>query len=388
MSALPPAEVAICGAGPAGSALAGLLAREGVDVLVLDRVERPEAVVGESLLPFGNRVLERLGVSLDGFVRKRGAVFTAPGSGAEGVRIDFSEAARPRWTFAHQVRRELFDARLRAAAEAAGARFEVARVTSVQARPGDRIEVGTDRGPVRAGRVVDALGRDGAFGKALGLRRQHPLLRNAARSMWYRGVRPAGPEQEGDIVICCFDGGWFWLIPLGDGVTSVGAVTTRDSGIKGGWEEALARCDAAQARLEGAEPVGPMRGHQDFSAVTERFWGEGWAVCGDAAVFVDPVFSSGVLLGLEGAAGLCEVLLGRGTFEAWQASVLRASKAFETVALSFYDRSFLTVLFAAEHRPAIRAEIVALLAGDVWDHPAPARIAARLGDLARRLERT
>ncbi|MEZ4241045.1 MAG: hypothetical protein R3F59_33770 [Myxococcota bacterium] len=130
-----------------------------------------------------------------------------------------------------------------------------------------------------------------------------------------------------------------------------------------------------------------MRGHQDFSAVTERFFGEGWAVVGDAAVFVDPVFSSGVLLGLEAASGLAEALLGRTSLEAWQASVLRASKAFETVALSFYDRSFLTVLFSSEHQPTIRAEIVALLAGDVWEHPAPARIAARLGDLAARIAR-
>lgn len=388
MSALPSAEVTICGAGPAGSALAGLLAREGVDVLVLDRVERPEPVVGESLLPFGNRVLEQLGVSMDGFLCKRGAVFTAPDDAVDPVRIDFAEAARPTWTSAHQVRREVFDARLRRAAEAAGARFELARVTKVEPRPGDRIEVTTDRGPVRADRVVDALGREGVFGKALGLRRQHPLLRNAARSLWYRGVRQMHPEEEGDILIAYFDGGWFWVIPLGEGLTSVGAVTTKDSGIRGGWEEALARCPAVQARLEGAEPTGAMRGHQDFSAVTERFWGEGWATCGDASVFVDPVFSSGVLLGLEGAAGLAEALLGRRPFEDWQARTLRASKAFETVALAYYDRTFLTVLFSAGHQPTLRSEIVALLAGDVWEHTAPTRIASRLGELAARIERT
>ena len=300
------ADVVVCGAGPAGSALAALLAQAGVDVISIDRRETPGFAVGESLLPFGNRVLEAIGVKMDGFLRKEGAVFTVD---ARSTRIDFSEAARPTWTHAHQVKRADFEARVRQAAVDAGARFVVADVARIEPP-----EVHTSLGIVRGKRVIDAMGRDGMLAKQLGLRRYHPLLRNAARTSWFRGVRRIEPDKEGDIVIACFEGGWFWFIPFADGITSVGSVTTKDSGIKGDWAASLARCPAAQARLEGAEAVSEMRGLQDFSATSEQFFGDDWALCGDAAVFIDPIFSSGVLLGLEGAAGLSEAILGKTTF--------------------------------------------------------------------------
>ncbi|MEQ1508495.1 MAG: FAD-dependent oxidoreductase, partial [Myxococcota bacterium] len=370
-------DVAICGAGPTGSALAALLAKAGRDVVLIDRQPTPGFSVGESLLPFGNRVLEKIGVSMDGFLRKEGAVFTwmpTIDADLQTMRIDFSEAARPTWTAAHQVPRAEFDRRVRQAALDAGARLEVATVKSF-APP----NVVTDRGIVRANRVIDALGREGVLAKQLGMRRFHSQLRNAARTMWFRDVKRFEPEKLGDIVIACFDGGWFWFIPFADGVTSVGSVTTKDSGIKGDWEGALARCASARARLEGAVPVSEMRGLQDFSAVSESFFGDGWAMCGDAAVFIDPVFSSGVLLGLECAAGLADAILGEKSFEDWQTSIVAASKAFESVALAFYDRSFLKVMFAERQDQRVRSEIVALLAGDVVFSPHPGKMASRLG---------
>jgi flavin-dependent dehydrogenase len=130
-----------------------------------------------------------------------------------------------------------------------------------------------------------------------------------------------------------------------------------------------------------------MRGLQDFSASSERYFGDGWALCGDAAVFIDPIFSSGVLLGLECAAGLAEAILGERSFEDWQRSIEQASKAFESAALALYDRSFLTVLFAEKQDPRVRSEIVSLLAGDVVRSTAPGKMAARLGTLARYVER-
>jgi flavin-dependent dehydrogenase len=304
------AEVVICGAGPPGSALAALLAKAGVDVLLIDRQEVPGFSVGESLLPFGNRVLEAIGVRMDGFQQKDGAVFTLDEDGGsepgKTMRIDFSEAARPTWKFAHQVQRADFDARVRQAALDAGARLIVAKVQGF-----DPPCARTDKGIVRGRRVIDALGREGVLAKQLGLRTYHSQLRNAARTMWFEGVRHFPPEKVGDIVIACFDGGWFWFIPFANGVTSVGSVTTKDSGIKGDWEASLARCPSARERLAGAVPVSEMRGLQDFSASSDRYFGDGWALCGDAAVFIDPIFSSGVLLGLECAAGLSEAILGQ-----------------------------------------------------------------------------
>nr|MBA2321378.1 tryptophan 7-halogenase [Deltaproteobacteria bacterium] len=233
-AALAEADIAICGGGPSGSALAALLAKAGRDVLVIERNAEPVFSVGESLLPFGNRVLEAIGVRMDGFQRKEGAVFT---DGDRTTRVAFAEAARPTWTFAHQVPRADFDGRVRRAAIGAGARFVTATVEALA--PPCAV---TDRGIVRANRVIDAMGREGRLSKQLGQRRYHPQLRNAARTLWYRDVRSFPPEVPGDIVISCFEGGWFWLIPFADGVTSVGSVTTKESGIRGDWDAALARC--------------------------------------------------------------------------------------------------------------------------------------------------
>ena len=388
MTVLAEAEVVICGAGPSGSALAALLAKAGVDVVLVDRNEVPPFTVGESLLPFGNRVLQAIGVDLAGFQEKHGAVFTLDeGAGPESspgktTRIAFAEAARPTYTFAHQVQRADFDARVRKAAVDAGARLIIAKVEGFEP-PCAR----TDRGLVRGKRVIDALGREGILSKQLGLRRQHPQLRNAARTMWFRGVQRRDPEVQGDIVIACFDGGWFWFIPFADGITSVGSVTTKDSGIKGDWEAALARCPSARARLVGATPVSEMRGLQDFSASSERYSGDGWALCGDAAVFIDPIFSSGVLLGLECAAGLADAILGKRSFDDWQASIVQASTSFESAALALYDRSFLKVLFSEPQDLRVRSEIIALLAGDVVFSATPGKMAARLGTIARFLDR-
>ena len=135
-----------------------------------------------------------------------------------------------------------------------------------------------------------------------------------------------------------------------------------------------------------------MRGHQDFTAASSRLHGDGWALVGDAAVFIDPVFSSGVLLGLESAHGLAACVLGHDTHDRWEARVRRASGAFEHAALAWYDASFLTVLFSAAERQdeRTRGEIVALLAGDVFDDAStgPVRAAARLTALARHLGRS
>jgi flavin-dependent dehydrogenase len=373
-------EIVVLGAGPTGCTAATLLARAGHDVLVVDPDPEPRKVVGESLLPAGNRVLELLGVSMDGFQVKRGAIFTRDGSAS---RVDFSEANEVRWPTAHQVPRHLFDRRLRACMQEAGARRLVARATGASL-PG-RLE--TDAGPVRADWILDAAGRSMFLARHLGDRHTHPVLRNAAVVRYYRDVRPLPPYEEGDIAIAAFRGGWFWFIPFRGGEWSVGLVTTADARLEGDrWEAALDRSADARARLEGASLVGGSRGVQDFTARAGRFHGEGWALLGDAALFLDPVFSSGVLLGLESAARFVDHFRA-GTLAAYEAELRAAAALLEKVVLAFYDGTFLDVILAPRERQPdrYRGAIIALLAGNVFDrvHPDALAITERFPQVAR-----
>ncbi len=356
------ADIAIIGGGPTGSALATFLARAGRDVLVVEERKEPAMAVGESLLPFGNRVLEMLGVSMDGFIVKHGAVFVRDG---QAGRVDFAEASRPEFTSAHQVKRHDFDGRIRAAARDAGVRWHHARATGAEL-PG---VLHTTDGDVHAGWIIDAGGRTMMLARQLGLRDPHPQLQSAALARHYRNVRTFEPETEGDITICAFENGWTWFIPFADGDVSVGVVMSRRSKIDGDpWAYALAQSPDTAARLEGAEPVTDVQGLQDFSAYASQFHGDGWALAGDAALFLDPVFSSGVLLGLESAERLSRHLL-NGTLENYESEMRRAAKTFERVILAFYDGSFLDVFLSPKelHPENYRRAITSLLCGDVFD---------------------
>ena len=373
------AEVTVLGAGPAGSALATLLARDGVDVLLVDRRDAVDCV-GESMLPWGTRVLEELGMDMSGFYEKHGALFLKDGMPA---RFDFHESLNPRWDHAWQVRRGRFDAQLRELAREAGARFLEAEVTDVTL-PGT---VHTSVGDVETPLVVDALGRRMFLARKLGIRDVHPNLRNAAVARQYRNVRFPESWVPGDIVITTFPGGWGWIIPFGDDVSSVGVVTTPGLHWRGDrWKAARAACPDLDRALEGAEPLTDSHGMQDFTAYARQFSGDGWALVGDAAFFLDPVFSSGVLMCLEGASRLHKHLRS-GTLDAYEDELRRAGKVMEGAVLAFYDGSFLDVAYSdpAYQRDEYRRAVVSLLAGDVFDddNPLACSLANRFQTLAK-----
>lgn len=379
-------DVVVLGAGPAGCCLGVYLAQRGAQVTLVESVERPASVVGESMLPCASRVFEECGLDLDGFQVKRGAVFC---QGGDEVRFDFAEAERPRWTAAWQVQREVFDLRWRARAEAVGCRIRYAEATGVDL-PTRTVQ--TDAGALTAAWIVDAGGRQMWLAQRLGLRVGDPTLRNSAVGTRMSGVRMLGADQPGDITICCIPDGWIWIIPFGDGVASVGCVLNPRSPLRGNAEERLAQALAlspgATARLSGASRVLPLRGLQDFTASASTFSGEGFALVGDAATFIDPVFSSGVLLGLEGARGLAEAMDG-GDLAAWEARYRDAAGVFRRVIDCWYSGDFMTLALAPPllQKPYLRSGIVSLLAGDVFeaDRPAAARMAGRMPALAERV---
>jgi flavin-dependent dehydrogenase len=380
-------DILIVGAGPTGCALGTYLARKGVSVTLLEAIEHPESVVGESMLPCSGPIFEELGFDTSGFVVKHGAVFC---QGGQSVRFDFSEAESPTHTTAWQVQREVFDLRWRELAQAAGCKIVYGKALSADI-PARTLQ--TTEGAMSAGRIVDAAGRGMWLSSRLGLRVADPKLKNSAIGTRYRGVKTLAPDEPGDITICCIEGGWIWIIPFGEGIGSVGVVLSPSSPIRGNVEErfaaAIASSPDATARLEGAERIFPFRGLTDFTATSTTFHGDGFALCGDAATFIDPTFSSGVLLGLHGARGLAAALLSgsAGDLDAWQAEYRDGAGVFRKVIDHWYSGDFMTLALAPREvqKPYFRRGIVSLLAGDVFrTGPTASRLMAdRMPSLAQ-----
>jgi flavin-dependent dehydrogenase len=306
-------DVLIIGGGPAGSTAAALLAERGRDVVLLEKAAHPRFHIGESLLPRNTALLDRLGlreqVAAIG-VHKPGAEFVSDATG-QSVHFAFALGLDKQYTYSWQVRRAEFDELLFRTARSRGARTEEnTRVTDLKfASPGGRAQVtaaGPDGGLRRyAPRfVLDASGRDTFLAGKLRTKESNKHNATAALYAHFRGVERRGGELEGYITVHLAEDGWFWMIPLPDGVMSVGFVGDQ-SAFKG---RRGTPHDLFMDRINGSPTVGPrMRRAELLSEVTSTgnysyrstaAWGEGYMLIGDAFGFVDPVFSSGVLLAM------------------------------------------------------------------------------------------
>ncbi|WP_031172320.1 NAD(P)/FAD-dependent oxidoreductase [Streptosporangium roseum] len=326
-------QILIIGGGPAGSTAAGLLAREGFQVTLLERDRFPRYHIGESILPSCRPIFEMLGVwdkvEAHGFQPKGGAFFQW---GPEEWEVRFSNLGDDTPN-AWQVIRSEFDQLLLDHARELGA--EVIEGVSVRdiEFDGDRAVAARwydTKDPERGGRiefghVIDASGRGGVLAtRHLKNRRFHDVFRNVAAWTYWKNAKPLGKGPSGAIAVCSVEDGWFWAIPLHDGTLSVGLVTGRDlfndsrgrlnGDIQAVYDEALAKCPTVLELLDGAEQVSGMKVEQDYSYVAESFAGPGYLLSGDAACFLDPLLSTGVHLAtysaMLGAASLSSVLRG------------------------------------------------------------------------------
>lgn len=314
-------DILVIGGGPAGCTAAALLAEKGRDVVVVEKDRHPRFHIGESLLPLNTKVFDRLGlrdqVAAMG-VHKPGAEFVSDASG-QRVRFSFAEGLDPVYTFSWQVRRDEFDLMLWNHAMAKGAQGEQeTRVTDVQfAAPGQRGRVlaqAPDGERAYAPRyIIDATGRDTFLANKLGGKRANKHNSTAALFAHYKGVERREGELEGFISIHLVEDGWFWLIPLPNDVMSVGFVGNRSAFAqrKGSPHELfLARIAASpsvSARMRNAEMLTEVVSTGNFSYDNPRCHGPGWLMVGDSFAFLDPVFSSGVLLAMNAAEMGAEV---------------------------------------------------------------------------------
>jgi halogenation protein CepH len=333
------ADVVVVGGGPGGSTLAALIAMQGHRVVVLEKEQFPRYQIGESLLPSTIHGVCRLtGVSDElakaGFTLKRGGSFRW-GTNPEPWTFSFSFSPKMagETSFAYQVERSKFDQILLDHARRLGADVRERHAVTDVTIDGDRVsgvcftDAEGSPGQIGAQYVVDASGNQSRLYKRVGGERKYSdFFRSLALFGYFEGGKRLASPNSGNILCAAFEDGWFWYIPLSDDLTSVGVVVRREmaSKIQGDPEEALrsliAQCPIVSDFLRNAKrvtdgPYGQLRVRRDYSYHNTKFWRPGLALIGDAACFIDPVFSTGVHLatysGLLAARSINSVLAGK-----------------------------------------------------------------------------
>ena len=387
-------DVVVIGGGPGGSTAGTLLAKEGLKVIILEREQFPRFKIGESMLPMVRELYERLGVSgtiESTFIQKHGAHFVTA-DGKREYMYEFKNAMDCPYGYAYHVKRDEHDQILLNNTRKAGAdvreRWQVDDVLFEGERAVGVVAHALDGDPtpitIKAKLVVDASGRASLLSKKLNLRKADKILNKAAAFTHFKNVKRFDGKHEGSITIGCFPGGWIWVIPFKGDVTSVGAVMHhsywRDKKEKPEemFKAAMADCAPVKARLEGAEQLMPVMTEGTFSYKSDRFSGPGWVLCGDAACFLDPVFSSGVLLSMRCAEEIVklavpalkkdkpELLTDQKAFRPYEQRMRRGMGTFWTFIYGFYDEAFIDIFFRPTNRFRMMNAISGVLAGNIF----------------------
>lgn len=384
-------DVAIIGGGPAGAVAAALLNKQGLRVVVLEKQHFPRFVIGESLLPHCMEFIEAAGFgdavrAEPSFQLKNGAAFTW---GGRYTYFDFTDkfSSGPGTTF--QVRRALFDKVLidEAAAQGVDVRFGhgVAAFDNSGAEARLRIEADGGAYELSAGFVLDASGYGRVLPRLLDLETPSELPPRLAH-FTHIVDNISSPTFDRDKILITTHPQhrdvWLWTIPFGDNHCSIGVVGTPDK-LAGDSETVLKKfaleCPMLAEVLADAvwENEFPFRSIQGYSANVKSLHGRHFALLGNAAEFLDPVFSSGVTIAMHSAKLAADLLVKQFNGEAadWQREfaepLMVGVNTFRTYVNGWYDGRFQDVIYADNRNADISRMLSSILAGYAWDTENP-----------------
>jgi len=383
-------DVLVIGGGPSGSTVATRLAQLGHSVTLFEKERFPRFHIGESLLPCSMPLFNELGVmpALEraGFLPKYAAEFVSA-DGSLKQRYPFADSMLPGSPSAFEVDRAEFDhVLLKHAAEAGVSVHEETQVVRFNTDLAKGVELvvrakdGTER--TEHGKfLVDASGQNALLASRLGLRDMHPELRNYAVFSHFEGAARASGNMEGDISVVLVDDGWWWVIPLRGDRTSVGLVGKANT-LRGRkpdqafLEERLAATPYLAERFANARRVAPVRTISDWSYTSRALAGDRWLTVGDSGAFIDPVFSTGVYLGMTGAfeaaprihRALAEQRFERAFFLDYETKMRRLVAGYTEFVKGFYTPEFAELLLHPSNTLGLRGAVTSLLAGHGQAH--------------------
>jgi FADH2-dependent halogenase len=380
-------DVIIIGCGPGGSSASTYLARAGKRVLVLEKEVFPRFHIGESLLPYNQRIFRDLGVlpaiQAAGFPRKVGAQFFL-GNGSMSTRFVFAKGKFTCEPEVVQVERAKFDHILLKHARATGAdvREGWTVLKTVSSADGVTLEARDADGKThvfQASFVIDASGRSNLTGNQENLRVVHPRLKKLAIFGHFEGVARDQGDAGGDTVITRLQNKWFWIIPVSAEKTSVGLVIDRDEFAKSEgspaeiFQQWVDSSPVMQERMSQARALGPLQTVSDFSYYNRRLTGNRLLRIGDAAGFMDPIFSAGVYLAMWSGKLASEVVLkslangddGSRRFLKFEKRVQAGMHFYWQMVEHYYTQPFMELFLQPRNHVSLPDAVNAVLAGEL-----------------------
>ncbi|HXT38560.1 MAG TPA: NAD(P)/FAD-dependent oxidoreductase [Candidatus Angelobacter sp.] len=381
-------DVIVIGGGPGGSSTASFLARAGKRVLVLEKEHFPRFHIGESLLPYNRRFFADMGVletlEKQGFPLKTGAQFHV-GNGSKCLKLIFRNGHYTKEATAFQVERSKFDHLLLQHAQKSGAEVrEGVTVTRFDNTAPNFVAVETRdaTGAVqtfRARFLIDASGRGNLTGNQQGIRVVHPHLKKLALFGHFTGVKLDEGRARGDTIIVRLENKWFWIIPLAKEKVSVGCVMDQAefAAMKQPPEEVfngIVRSSAVmRERMKDARLLNTIQATGDFSYRNKSFVNRRLIRVGDAAGFMDPIFSAGVHLAMYSGKLAARAVIesldagddGMKRLRKYERHVHRAMQLYWEMVEGFYTRSFIEVFFEPRNKFNLPSAVTALLAGEL-----------------------